>query len=197
MKTPRSSAAAGRVRAPEPTDPELMRDLAAGGLGALGVLYDRYHDNVRQFLRRAASDPADVEDLLHETFLAVPRTAHAYDGRPRAGAFLIGIAAHLVRRRRRFLHRWSEVLHEIAETYAEIVSTPEQLAQLTEDMDAIDRALARLSEKKRLVYLMIEREGMSGEEVARALGIPIGTVWTRLHHARAALEVSLSRRDMR
>jgi RNA polymerase sigma-70 factor (ECF subfamily) len=195
MKNNRTSVA--RSLAPEPTDPELMRDLAAGGLGALGVLYDRHHDNVRHFLRRAASNPADVDDLVHETFLAVPRTAHAYDGRPRAAAFLIGIAAHLVRRRRRFLFRWSEILHEIAETCSEMVSTPEQLAQITEDLDAVDRAVARLSEKKRLVYLMIEREGMSGEEVSRALGIPIGTVWTRLHHARAALELSLARRDAR
>ena len=192
-----SATPEARARRREIDDPELMDSLAAGDLGALGVLYDRYHETVRQFLRRAAPAPAEVEDLVQETFLALPQAAASYDGRPRACPFLIGIAAHLVRRRRRFHARWTELLREVEELCADVVSTPEDKLQCVEELAGIDAALARLSEGKRLVYLMVERESMTGEEVAAALGIPVGTVWTRLHHARAALSRSLARRGKR
>jgi RNA polymerase sigma-70 factor (ECF subfamily) len=183
-------AAAPRSRT-EPDDAALMRAVAAGDLGALGSLYDRHHDTVLQFLGRVA--PADAEDLGQESFLTAVHAAASYDGRPRAAPFLIGIAAQLVRRRRRFLARWSELLWEIEELWAGVVPTPEESVQIIEDLERIDRALARMSQAKRLVYVMIEREGMSSEDVAAALGIPLGTVWTRLHHARAALDRALTR----
>jgi RNA polymerase sigma-70 factor (ECF subfamily) len=197
MSLPATPEGRGRQRPREADDAELMRGLVAGDLGALGVLYDRYHEVVRQFLRRALPDPADVEDLLQETFLALPHAAVSYDGRPRASPFLIGIAAHLVRRRRRFLARWTELLREVEELCADVVSTPEEKLQSVQELAGIDAALARLSEGKRLVYLMVERESMTGEEVAAALGIPVGTVWTRLHHARTALSRSLAKRGKR
>jgi RNA polymerase sigma-70 factor (ECF subfamily) len=59
-------------------------------------------------------------------------------------------------------------------------------------MRRFDAALAKLTEEKRLVFLMVEREGLSGEEVARALEIPVNTVWTRLHHARNELRRALA-----
>ena len=183
--------------AAEAADPDLMRALAGGDLGALGLLYDRYHESVRSFLRWAAPNRDDVEDLTHETFLALPQAARLYDGRPRAGSFLIGVAARITRRRRRFLSRWAEFVRELSEDCLDVVSTPEDKVQCAEELSAIDEALGRLSEKKRLVYLMIEREGMSSEEVAEALDIPLGTVWTRLHHTRAALDRAALRRAKR
>ncbi len=59
-------------------------------------------------------------------------------------------------------------------------------------MRRFDDALGRLSEEKRLVFLLIEREGLSGEEVAQALDIPVNTVWTRIHHARNDLRKALA-----
>ena len=192
-----SRAASARRPEPELGDPELMAAVAAGDLGALGVLYDRYHETTREFLARAAPHPADADDLVQETFLTLLQAAASYDGRARAAGFIIGVAARLLRRRRRFLGRWAEILWEAQELCVAAVATPEDNARATEDLAAVDRALARMSEAKRLVYLMVEREGLSGEEVAAALGIPIGTVWTRLHHARAALQRALSKRGQR
>jgi RNA polymerase sigma-70 factor (ECF subfamily) len=169
-----------------------MQGLAQGELGPLGDLYDRYHADVRQFARRACARAADVDDVVHDTFLTVSRAAVSYDGRPCARPFLIGVAAQIVRQRRRVWARWAEVLSELVSTYDEPTrETPEERAVRGETADRLDRALARLSEEKRLVVLMFEREGLSGEEIARALGIPLGTVWTRLYHARADLRRSL------
>ena len=70
--------------------------------------------------------------------------------------------------------------------------TPEDAASTTEEMRRFDDALGRLTEEKRLVFLLVEREGLSGEDVARALDIPVNTVWTRLHHARNGLRKALA-----
>jgi RNA polymerase sigma-70 factor (ECF subfamily) len=54
-------------------------------------------------------------------------------------------------------------------------------------------ALERLSEPKRIVLLLAETEGLSSDDIAAALHIPVGTVWTRLHHARRDLRRLLGR----
>lgn len=191
----RPLAALRPMRAPL-SDPELMRGLATGDLAPLGELYDRYHEDVRQFARRACARPEDADDVTHDTFLTAARASASFDGRPSARGFLIGIAAQLVRKRRRLWARMTEVLDAFGgEQVEEATRTPEDAASDVEKAARIDRALARLTEEKRLVLLMVEREEMSGEEVARALGIPIGTVWTRLFHARAAMRRALKRRE--
>ncbi len=177
------------------SDAELMRALASGELGPLGELYDRYHDDVRQFARRACSRDGDVDDVVHDTFLTAARAAAAYDGRPCARPFLIGVAAQLVRRRRRVWARWAEVLEAFGWAHDQSAPrTPEEVAGTAEVVARVERALSHLSEEKRLVLLLFEREGLSGEEIARALDIPVGTVWTRLHHARADMRRALKGR---
>ena len=71
--------------------------------------------------------------------------------------------------------------------------SPEGIASATEELHRFDRALLRLSPKQRVVVLMVDAEGLSGEEVAQALGLPLGTVWTRLHYGRARLRDALAR----
>jgi RNA polymerase sigma factor (sigma-70 family) len=201
MKSASSSRAAALRPMPAPApaprpDADLMRALATGELGPLGDLYDRYHHDVRQFARRACSRPEDVDDIVHDTFLTASRAAVNYDGRSCARPFLIGIAARLVRARRRVWARWAEVLATFVSAQDEETDrTPEEHLQATEDAARLERALARLTEEKRIVLLLFEREGWTGEEVAKALEIPLGTVWTRLFHARAELRRALVGRD--
>jgi RNA polymerase sigma-70 factor (ECF subfamily) len=172
----------------EAADSELIRRIGEGDLGPLGILYDRYHADVRQFIARATSGGGDTDDLTHDTFLTLSTIASRYDGRATARPFLIGIAAQLVRRRRRGVMRWARALTSFAWSTADAAPlTPESSAAGTEEMRQFEDALARLSDDKRLVFLLVEREGMSGEEVAAALEIPVNTVWTRLHYARSEL----------
>ena len=83
---------------PKLGDPALLRQLAAGQLGALGELYDRYQAPLRLFLRRATGDAHDTDDLLHATFLAAAASAERYDGRANCRPWLVGIAVQLLRR---------------------------------------------------------------------------------------------------
>ena len=166
--------------------------MSDGDLGPLGVLYDRHRESVRQFVRRATAGGADADDLTHETFLTLATIARRYDGRASARPLLLGIAAQLVRQHRRGVARFLQVLTTFAVGSGDrSARTPEDAASTTEEMTRFEQALARLPEEKRLVLLLVEREGLSGDEVAEALHVPLNTVWTRLHYARAELRKAL------
>jgi RNA polymerase sigma-70 factor, ECF subfamily len=185
--TARGSQSAERNAQPTP-DAELMQQLAAGQLGALGELYDRYQAPLRSFLGRATRDAHDVDDLLHGTFLAAAKSADRYDGRSSCRPWLIGIAAQLLRRRRQTFSRLVAVLSSLKDTQS-AATDPRPTLQARTD---VDRALAQLSEPKRITVLMAEVEGLSCAEIAEALTVPIGTVWTRLHAARRELRQMLA-----
>jgi RNA polymerase sigma factor (sigma-70 family) len=169
------------------TDAEIMRRLGGGDTGALGELYDRYGARVRRFLARATADAEDVDDLVHGTFLAAATSARRYDGRASCHPWLVGIAAQLLRRRRKAFGRFLAFLSTFGGTRAQ---TPDPRAALDARND-VERALRAISEAKRVAFLMAEVEGLTCPEIAAALHVPIGTVWTRLHAARRELRRAL------
>jgi RNA polymerase sigma-70 factor (ECF subfamily) len=182
-----------RLAAPlEPShegDAALLALVARGDLGALGELYDRHRKAVHAFLARATSD-RDAEDLLHDAFLMAARVAGRFDGRASCRPWLIGIAARLVLQRRRGVGRIVRVLSRLA-LVAQPSHDPAPALEARDTLWRVAFAISRMSEAKRLVVLMAETEGMSGPEIAQALGIPLGTVWTRLHAARAELRAAV------
>jgi RNA polymerase sigma-70 factor (ECF subfamily) len=176
----------------ERSDADILRRLALGEIGALGELYDRYQDPIRRFVARATSDAEDVDDLVHATFLTAAEIAGRYDGRPSCRPWLVGIAAQRIRYRRQAFARLLAMLSSVRGTRI-TVADPRQELDARSD---VERALVRISEPKRIAFLMAEAEGMTCPEIAAALQIPIGTVWTRLHAARRELrEVLEEERD--
>jgi RNA polymerase sigma-70 factor (ECF subfamily) len=167
-----------------------MARLAAGDSGALGELYDRYHQHTRRFIARATADAEDVDDLVHATFLAAASSAARYDGRACARPWLIGIAVQHLRRRRQARGRFFAALRALAGARTVAVSVDKAVTAATARGD-IERALRGISEAKRVTLLMAEVEEMSCAEIATLLRIPIGTVWTRLHAARRELRQAL------
>lgn len=173
-------------------DGALFAAIAAGDLGPLGALFDRYHDDVRQFLLRAAPG-ADAHDLVQETFLAAARAAGSYDGRENARPFLIGVAAQLVRRRRRTMARLRNLAEAVGLAPTPPAPSPEDALATAQDGARVRAAVAKLSDDRRLALVMVEFQGMSGPEAAKALGVPNGTLWRWLHEARAEVRNTLSR----
>jgi RNA polymerase sigma-70 factor (ECF subfamily) len=172
-----------------------LRAVREGDLGALGELYDRYARDVWRAVRRAMVDPADAEDVVHAVFLKLPKVAASYDGRPTCRAWLCGVAVRLAMRHRRGLGRFHRMLRGFAGSTATPASpSPEQRASDREELLSFERALGRLSAKKRAVFVLVELEGLSSEEAAVALEIPAATVRTRLFHARREIDVALGRR---
>lgn len=169
------------------SDGELMARLAGGETGALGELYDRYHQPIRHFIARATADAEDVDDLVHATFLAAADSATRYDGRACSRPWLIGIAVQHLRRRRQARGRLFAALASLARMGRPATDVAPVLAARGD----VERALRLISEPKRIALLMAEVEEMTCPEIAAALHIPIGTVWTRLHAARRELRRAL------
>jgi RNA polymerase sigma-70 factor (ECF subfamily) len=165
-----------------------MGRLAAGESSALGELFDRYREPVRRFVAQATGDAEDVDDLVQATFLEAAKTAARYDGRACCRPWLIGIAAQLLRRRRKAVSRFLAVLSSFGATVRRASEHEQPALDARHDLEC---ALMRLSEAKRIAFLMAEVERQSCAEIAAALGVPIGTVWTRLHAARAELRRAL------
>ncbi len=176
----------------QPTEAALMASLAAGDLSALGALYDRYAEDVRRFAYRATGHQDAADDVTQDAFLALADAAKRYDPSRAARSFVIGIAGKLVLRKRR---RSAIALRIFADIKASLRSsddrTPEDRAADDEALARYRRALDRLSPAKRITVVMADVEGLSGPEIAEALDVPVGTVWTRLHHARAELRRAL------
>jgi len=183
-----------RPRSGASTDAELLAGVASGHLGALGELYDRYARDVWRAVRRSLPNDADVDDVVHATFLNLPRIAVAYDGRASCRNWLCGIGVRLAMRHRRGAGRLQRMLGSFAQTLiGGRPSDPEQRASSNQELAVLNRALAQLSEKKRAVFVLVELEGLSAAEAATALEIPAVTARTRLFHARRELQQALKR----
>lgn len=172
-------------------DEDALAALSRGEIGALGLIYDRYHAVVYAFVRRASADESDVEDIVQATFLSAAKTVASHDGKQTCRTWLVGIAGRILYRRRRGLSRWSRALRELTLREAHRYADPHQELSARDEVQRLSAALAKLSEPKRVVLLLAEAEEQSCEQIAKALQVPVGTVWTRLHHARRELRLLL------
>jgi len=169
-------------------DEELVLAVRDGSMEALGELFERHEPSIRRYLARVGVGRADLDDLVQSVFLEILRAAPRFDPDHAARAWIFGVATVMVRRHRRSLARaaarivaWVGVArHEAPVTPAEAYEGDVALRRFTE-------AFTRLSSKKRDVFVLVTLEGLSGEEAAGALDIPVNTVWTRLHGARTEL----------
>lgn len=161
----------------EEPDPATVRQAAAGDLAAFEVLVRTYQAPVWRFLRRLLGDDALAEDVTQETFVRVHRRLSTFDGRSRFSSWLFQVARNAgidaVRSRARRLRR------EAAMPPAPVAS-PEAGHEL-------DAALASLSSKLREALLAVEILGLSYIEAGGMLGVPAGTVKSRVHRAREQL----------
>ena len=179
-------------RSTEP-DAALMGQLAAGNLGALGVLHDRYYAAVLGVIVHAGVETSDAPDVAQEVFLKLIALAGRFDGRESARAWIVGIAWKMALHRRRSVARWLRLLGDfVAEATAPQVIDPERLAAAAEQRRSFEGRVARLPTRMQAAFILVEMQGLTGEEAALALGIPIATVWTRLHHARRKLMSSMA-----
>lgn len=176
------------------SDAEALARIAQGDLSALGVLYDRHYVSVLRFAQRVLRGSVEAEDVAQETFLTASRVASAFDGRSTSRPWLLGIASRIVLQRGRGAQRLARFMARFQEQPAEhAASSPHDLASRSELQSNLSRALASLAAEKRVVLVLAEVEGLTCPEIALALGIPLGTVWTRLHHARRELRKRLER----
>jgi RNA polymerase sigma-70 factor (ECF subfamily) len=139
-----------------------------------------------------------VEDLVHEVFLVAVRRRDSFRGEASLKTWLFRIAHNVVRgrRRRERVRRWLFARH-VQELPAERVAivTPLEEIEQREQSARLYKALDRIPDDYRAALILYEIEGLSGEQVAELLGVPLGTIWVRLHRGRARLLRELSREE--
>ncbi|MFI6872250.1 RNA polymerase sigma factor [Streptomyces sp. NPDC050400] len=162
------------------------------------ALFDRYADAVHHYAARRLG-PEAAEDLTAETFTTAFRQRHRYDlTRPDARPWLFGIATNLVGRHRRAEARRFKALSRIPEPVEHEEPVADRAVAragahgLRRDLAA---ALAGLPARQRDVLLLVAWADLGYEEAAQALGVPVGTVRSRLHRARSTLREALGGTD--
>ena len=166
------------------TDTELLAAVADGDRGALVELHARHVAWVTARLRRRCSDPDAVADAVQDTFVAVWRSAGRWDGRGEPAAWIWGIAIRRLIGVLRTRGRWSraQAIAELAQS--QIVVAAEDLVLVGVEHGDLAGALRTLSPELRAVVQATVLDGLTTREAGRLLGIPTGTVKTRMMRAR-------------
>lgn len=172
-------------RAPE-DDARVLARVADGDPAALAEIYDRYGKPLLAFLHRLAGDRGTAEEILQDTLLAIWRSASTFQRRSSASTWLFGVARRQAHNRLRNLP--PPLAAEPADG-ADPTPGPEELAV---GGDRVQAALDRLPLAQREVVVLAYLDDLSHLQAAEILGIPVGTVKSRLHHARAALREELT-----
>ena len=143
------------------------------------------------------AQPADAEDLVQDTLIRAYQAADRFDGRhPRAWLLTIMRRAEANRHRRRRPHLLDEPGTETEPLAAGLASsaraTPEDIVVGEKFGEVVDAALAALPLKHRQVLILVDVNGLAYAEAAKLLGVPAGTVMSRLHRARKAIRDRLA-----
>jgi RNA polymerase sigma-70 factor, ECF subfamily len=171
----------------EPFDQrELIERCLAGDRTAQRNFYDRYAGFVFKTARRLGIERDEVEDVTQDVFSVAFKRLHTF----KAGqltTWLYRICSNRVtdRYRRRSMRRaWAHLLGVESQS----PPTAEHDVERHEAERTVAEILARMSPKKRDVFVLFEIEGLPGDQIADRVGCPVETVWTRLFHARREFE---------
>jgi RNA polymerase sigma-70 factor (ECF subfamily) len=181
----------------EGAEPSLAERLRAGEVAAVGDAYEQHHEAVRAFAQRLVGDRDAAEDLVHETFVTLPRAIKGYREQSSLRTFLISIAVNHSRHYVRAAARRRAATERAALEPQRHATSPEQHLERSQLARALTRALDTLSMDHRLTFVLCEAEERSSVEVAEILRIPEGTVRTRLHHAKRKLRDALAKEGVR
>lgn len=192
----------------EQTDEDLVGGVIRGEQEAFASLFERYRIDVRRHLRAIIRDDAAADDLTQEVFLRLWRRAEQWKGEAAFRSWLLRIATNLALNHLRTVKRRREQPIQpvpSAEDDEDESAVPtwmidaatlrpdEALAQ-TERRHLLRQVVGQLSEEKQVVFRMVYDARMETRQVATKLGIPEGTVKSRLYHARQ--QIARSWRDL-
>jgi RNA polymerase sigma-70 factor, ECF subfamily len=186
------------------TDREIDRQLVAraqrGDKQAFEMLVEKYQRKLARLLSRFIRDPAEVEDVTQEAFIKAYRALPAFRGDSAFYTWLYRIGINTAKNYLMAMGRRAptstEVEAEEAEGFEEgeqlrDINTPESLLLSNEIARTVNSTIEQLPEELRTAIQMREIEGMSYEDIAKAMDCPIGTVRSRIFRAREAIAEQL------
>jgi RNA polymerase sigma-70 factor (ECF subfamily) len=175
------------------SDPGVLEETGTPGPTFEQVYVQWFHE-VSRWARAFGGLDADLDDLTQEVFLVVRRKLPEFDGRNLSG-WLYRIAQRTVRdyRRRAWFRALVPKKHEPVVDKEASPPDPGELAERHEAQRLLVHILKKMTESRRTAFVLFEIEGYSGEEIAALEGVPVNTVWTRLHHARREFATLIAR----
>lgn len=178
------------------SDAQLLAKFLAGDDAAFGTLVHRYSRDLFQFVARFVQNAASAEDIVQETFVQVHQAAGGFDQARRFRPWLFTIAANKARDHLRSRSRRREVPLSVGPIHApgdeevsyldflwDDSSTPSEALETDELQRRVRRIVSAMPEHLREVLVLGYYQRFPYKEIAEVLGIPLGTVKSRLHAA--------------
>ncbi len=181
-------------------DAKLVARVQAGDKAAFDLLVIKYQRKILRLLSRMLRDQSEIEDVMQEAFIKAYRALPQFRGDSAFYTWLYRIAINTARNWMASQSRRpsSPSLHqsEDGETFDEIDNltdnnTPESLLASREIAASVNETIQALPAELRTAIVLREIEGLSYEEIAQAMGCPIGTVRSRIFRAREAIATKL------
>ncbi len=185
----------------------LLRGVARGDTRAFERLFRRYYPRLSAFFLRRTRDPHATEELVQETMMVVWERAGTFDETSKPSTWILGIGYRKYLEWERARSRAHALFSSPADADAAEEPRPEDLEDFGDPrgdpvaravsrealVERVRRAVERLPEEHRLVVELTFRQGLSYPEIAEVLGIPPGTVKSRMFHAKRKLKELLVR----
>lgn len=184
-----------KVRSQELQEKELVVRCLQGDQEAYRALFNRYFDELSRTAAILMKSPADADDVVQETFIRTFQALQSYDldrpFRPWLHRILLNVCKD-VWKRRRWLFIPIESAYDVSDQNA---PDPEACFLKDDELRRLAQAIRELSPKHQAVVALYFLNEMRISDVAEAVGVPEGTVKSRLHHAVRALRKRLERSD--
>ena len=176
------------------TDQDVVKACLAGHADAYATLVERYGGRVFNIALRITADTDAAKDCAQEAFIRAYRALHQYDPALPFGPWLYRITTNVSLNHVQRWHAHESPVEELPEHPEELDQGPEATAMRREELAEVVAAMDELSPAYRAALTLRHMQQLSYQEVADALDIPLGTVKTHLHRARAALKERLAAR---
>jgi RNA polymerase sigma-70 factor, ECF subfamily len=170
------------------SDRDRVRRIQEGEPGSFDALYSEYGDRIYRFCYRLCGHIADAEDLTQEVFLAAYQGLSRFAGRSSVATWLYRIA----------LYRWGRIhgarrpeTVPLDEETVGAATAPDPASAELERL-SLENALLTLPDGLRQAFLLVKAEGLKYREAAQVLGVPQGTVQSRVHEAVVRLRALLA-----
>ena len=179
------------------SDKDVLFDLIDKDLNAYNIIVDRYKNRLLNFVYRFVKDFDVAEDIVQETFLRVYRKRHNYKAIANFSTWIFTIAGNLAKSELRRRKRWrflsidadngDDRKFELPDKGME----PDRITSVRIMEQHIQDAIDELKDKYKEALILRDIEGMSYQQIAEVLNVPVGTVKSRVNRARLKLQKKL------
>lgn len=177
------------------TDSELVESAVAGDARAVEELLRRHQPRLRAVCRRILNSDADADDATQNALIAIVRALPSFDGRSAFGTWAYRIATNAALDEARRRQRRPTVGREELDATRIVDLSSDRVFASLDERDALERALASVPEDFRVAVVLRDVADLDYDQIAQVLGVPIGTVRSRIARGRAHLADVLRNRD--